>query len=646
VDWTTARHLPHHQSADTARGRSDDLGNKLLPAKIQQDIIERTDGIPLFVEEMTKAIVEAESEETAERTAAAAPSPAQAVPASLHASLMARLDRLGGPAKEVAQIGAAIGREFSHTLLAAVVDKPEAELGSALDRIVAAGLLFRQGVPPQATYLFKHALVQDAAYGTLLREPRRALHARIAEALESGFADIAENQPEILARHCTEAGLNEKAAGLWGKAGQRSVARSALVEAVEQLTRALDRVGALPATPVLRREQIKLQVAVITPLMHVKGYSAPETRAAVERARLLIEQAEALGEPPEDPLLLYSILYGSWVANLFAFNGDVMCELAAQFLALAEKQGATVPLMIGHRLMGPSLLFTGDFAESRAHLDRAFALYHPIEHRALATRFGSDPGVTILSYRSWAAWYLGYPEAALADADHALEDARKIGQAATMMVGLACTAWTRRLCRRYAEAGSLADELVALADEKGGAYWKALGTMMQGDLLALTGNSSVAVQKITSGVTAQRSTGATLLIPSFLTSLARACADLGRFDDARRYFDEATMAVETTKERLLEAEIRRIAGEVALLSPQPDAAKAEAYFQRALAVSRQQQTRSCELRAAMSLARLWRDQGKPQQACDLLAPVYNWFTEGFDMLDLKEAKALLDTLAS
>ena len=235
---------------------------------------------------------------------------------------MARLDRLG-PAKEVAQIGAAIGREFSHALLAAVARKPETELQSALDRLIEAGLLFRQGVPPHATYLFKHALVQDAAYGTLLREPRRALHARIAETLESQFAEIAENQPELLARHCTEAGLIEKAAGLWGKAGQRSLERSALVEAAEQLTRALDQIATLPATPALRREQIKLQVALITPLIHVKGYAAPETKAAAEQARLLIEQAEALGEPPEDPLLLFSVLYGFWVANYVAFNGDV-----------------------------------------------------------------------------------------------------------------------------------------------------------------------------------------------------------------------------------------------------------------------------------------------------------------------------------
>ena len=307
---------------------------------------------------------------------------------------------------------------------------------SALDRLIAAGLLFRQGVPPHATYLFKHALVQDAAYGTLLREPRRALHARIAETLESQFAEIAENQPELLARHCTEAGLIEKAAGLWGKAGQRSLERSALVEAAEQLTRALDQIATLPATPALRREQIKLQVALITPLIHVKGYAAPETKAAAERARLLIEQAEALGEPPEDPLLLFSVLYGFWVANYVAFNGDVMRELAAQFLALAEKQGATVPLMIGHRLMGISLLFTGDIAEGRAHYDQAIALYDPAEHRPLATRFGQDARVAILSYRSLALWLLGYPEAALADADHALKDAREIGQAATLMYAL------------------------------------------------------------------------------------------------------------------------------------------------------------------------------------------------------------------
>jgi class 3 adenylate cyclase/predicted ATPase len=619
-------------------------GNKPMPTNIRQEIIERTDGIPLFVEEMTKAVLETESQSAAEHTAAAIPSPAMAVPATLHASLMARLDRLG-PAKEVTQIGAAIGREFSHALLAAVMGRPEAELLSALDRLVVAGLLFRQSAPPHSTYLFKHALVQDAAYGTLLREPRRALHARIAETLESRFADIAANQPEVLARHYTEAGLMEKAAGLWGKAGHRSLARSALVEAVKEFTNALALIAMLPATTALRRDQIRFQVALITPLMHPKGHAAPETKAAAERARLLIEQAEALGEHPEDPLLLYSILFGFWVANLMAFNGDVCRDLAAHFLALAERQGAAVPLMMGHRVMGVTLLHTGDFAESRVHLDRAFALYDPIEHRALATRFGQDAGVGILAFRSWVMWHLGYPEAALRDADRALRDAREIDQAATLMLALSVTAWTQIFCGNYAAASSRESELVALADEKGAAWWKALGTWSQGVLFVLTGNASDAVQMITSGLTAYRAAGATAYVPLNFSYLATAYAGLGRFDNAWRSVDEALTAVDTTKERIFEADICRIAGEVALKSPEPDEAKAQEYFERALRIARQQQAKSLELRAAMSLARLWRDQVKVSEARELLAPVYGWFTEGFETRDLKEAKALLEQLA-
>ena len=620
------------------------IGNKLLPASIRQDIVERTDGIPLFIEEMTQAVLEAESEGDARRTAAAVPSPALAVPASLHASLMARLDRLG-PAKEVAQIGAVIGRQFSHALLAAVMPKAEVELGSALDRLIQSGLLFRQGVPPHATYLFKHALVQDAAYGTLLREPRRALHARIAETFESQFAEIAESKPELLARHCTEAGLIEKAAYLWGKAGQRSLARSALVEAVEQLTRALAQIETLPGTPALRREQIKLQVALVNALFHVKGYAALETKTAIERARLLIDQAEALGEPPEDPLVLFSVLYAFWTANIVAFNGDVCRDLAAQFLALAETQRATGPLMIGHRVMGMSLMHTGDIAESRVHYDRAVALYDPAEHRPLATRFAVDPGAANLISRSFALWPLGYPEAALADADHALKNARETGHAATLMYALFLTSFPHIWCGNYATANAQSDEVVVLADEKRAAFWKAGPTAGQGCVFALTGKASDAVHMITSGITAMRSTGTTVHTPIYFSYLARAHAELDQFHDAWRCVGEALTVVETTNERWCEADINRMAGEIALLSPEHDAAKAEAYFERALAVARQQQAKSWELRAAMSMARLWRNQGKRDAARELLAPVYGWFTEGFDTLDLKEAKALLDELA-
>jgi class 3 adenylate cyclase/predicted ATPase len=630
-----------HRNVDTMIDRV--IGNKLLPANIRKDIIERTDGIPLFVEEMTKAVLEAGGELEAMQTAAAVPSPALAVPASLHASLMARLDRLG-PAKEVAQIGAAIGREFSHALLAAVVRKPEAELGSELDRLIRAGLLFRKGVPPHATYLFKHALVQDAAYGTLLREPRRALHARIAEALESRFAETSESQPESLARHCTEAGLIEKAAGLWGKAGQRSLDRSALVEAAAQLTRALEQIATLPGTPALRREQIKLQVALITPLIHVKGYAAAETKAAAKQARLLIEQAEALGEPSEEPLLLFSVLYAVWVANFGAFNGDVCCDLAAQFLALAEKQRATVPLMIGHRIVGSSLLFTGDIAEGRGHFDQALALYDPAEHRSLATRFGQDTRMTLLSYRSLALWLLGCPEAALSDADEALKNSREIGQAATLMFALRITQTTYGLCGNRVATAAHAQELVALAEEKGAPFWKAFGMMNQGSVLALTGRASGATEMLISGIAAYRTTGATIFLPFYLPHLARAHAELGQFEEAWRCIGQAMRAAETTKEKWCEAEIHRTAGEITLLSPAPDAAKAQAHFERALAIARAQQAKSWELRAATSLARLWRDQGKRQQARELLAPIYGWFSEGFDTRDLKEAKALLDEL--
>jgi class 3 adenylate cyclase/predicted ATPase len=621
-------------------------GSKQLPPDVMAEIVERTDGIPLFVEEMTKAVLEAKNEGVARRLVAAAPSSALVVPASLHASLMARLDRLGGPAKEVAQVGSAIGREFSHVILAAAVRMPEAELLAALGPLIATGLLFRQGVPPHATYLFKHALVQDAAYGTLLREPRRALHARIAEALETQFPEIVESRPELLARHWTEAGLIEKAAGLWGKAGQRSLARSAPLEAAAQLARALSQIEALPESTILRREQIKFQVDLANALMHWKGFAAPETKAALDRAQLYIERARARGEPPEDPLLLFSVLYGFCIASYVAFNGDLMRELAGHFLALAEKEGAAVPLMIGHRLMGMSLMFTGDIAEGRGHLDQAIALYDPIEHGPLATRFGQDVEVAVLSWRSLALWILGYPEAAQADANRALQHAREIGQPATLMYALSITSWTLVYCGDYSAASAQADEADALANEKGALFWRAPTMMIQGALMALTGNASSAVRLITAGIAAWRTTGATLLLPWYLSCLAVAYAKINQFDEAWRCIDEAMRMTETKKERWCEPDIHQMAGEIALMSPEPDPAKAEAYFEHALAVAREQKAKSWELRAAMSMARLRCDQGKPQEVHDLLAPVYDWFTEGFDTSDLKEAKALLAKLPS
>jgi predicted ATPase len=328
-----------------------------------------------------------------------------------------------------------------------------------------------------------------------------------------------------------------------------------------------------------------------------------------------------------------------------AFNSDLCVDLATQFLSLAEKLGTTGPLLVGHQIVGISLQSAGDITGGRAHYDQAIALYDPVQHRPLATRFGQDSRVVTVSRRSAAMWLLGYPDAALADAQHALTYAREIGHAASLMYTLRHGWFARCQCGNYATADALAAELGSLADEKSAALWKAYGMLHQSCVLVLTGNLA-AVQMITSGLTAIRATGATGWIPWYLSFLARAYAELGKFDDASRCIGEAMTAVETTKEKWCEAEVHRTAGEIAVMSARSDAAKAEPYFERALAVAREQHAKSWELRAAMSMARLWRDQGKPHQARELLAPVYGWFTEGFDTRDLKEAKALLNELAS
>jgi class 3 adenylate cyclase/predicted ATPase len=612
-----------------------------LAESIGQDIVERADGIPLFAEEMTKAVLEAEGEGAAARAIAWVPSPALAVPASLHASLMARLDRLG-PAKSIAQIGAAIGREFPHALMAFVARMPKSELAAALDRLLQSGLMSRRGAPPDSTYLFKHALVQAAAYGTLLRGARRALHARIAEGLELHFSNLTESQPELLAHHLTEAGLIERAAVLWGNAGQRSLARSALVEAEAQLTRALAEIAALPGAPALRQEEIKLEVALLNVLMHSKGYAASETEASLDRARELIRRAEALGEPPDDRLMLFSVLYGGIVAGYIAFNSKVFHGLAVQFLELAEQQVATAPLCLGHRAMGIALLHEGDVAAGIDHFERAIALYDPVSDRPLVTRFGLDIGTIPKNWRALALWLLGYPDAARAGVDRGIGDARKLGHVPTLMSTLANTSWTHMFRGSFAEAVANADELIALAEETRASLWKAMGLSFRGAACALAGDATDAVLQITLGLRMYRSTGASVSISYFLSLLGKANAGLGQFDEAWRCIEEATAAVEATGERWYEAEIHRTAGEIAMIASAPHAAKAQAHFERALEIARAQQARSWELRAATSLARLRRDQGRRAEAHDLLAPVYDWFTEGFDTLDLKGARALIE----
>jgi predicted ATPase len=363
--WATRSHhgtisltpLDQHQVRHMV---SDLAARYALPPDVIEGVAERTGGVPLFVEEVTRLLLERGEQ-----------GGIQAIPPTLGQSLTARLDRLGA-AREVAQVGAVIGRDFSYKLVRIATGMEDAPLQAALERLAEADVLLMDGNAPASNYRFKHSLIQDAAYDGLLRSRRQTLHRRVGEALRDGGETI---EPELLAHHFTHARVPEEAVRWWGEAGRQSLQRSALVEASEQLGRALELVATLPGTPEVRREEIRLQVALINPLMHVKGYAAAETRIATERARLLIEQAEALGEPSEDPLLLFSVLYSFWVANHVTFNGTKMRGLADQFLALASSRDSAVPAMMGQRLVGASLVTTGNVAESLGHFDKSVALY-------------------------------------------------------------------------------------------------------------------------------------------------------------------------------------------------------------------------------------------------------------------------------
>jgi DNA-binding SARP family transcriptional activator/class 3 adenylate cyclase len=618
---------------------------KRLPNAVVESILDRADGIPLFVEELTKTVVESGAlADQGDGEAAGAAKLTANIPMTLYASLLARLDRLPA-ARDAVQLGAALGRNFSHQLITAAAAIPQRQLEEALQQLVQAELIWRRGSPPDADYTFKHALVQDAAYATLRRDGRRTLHARIAEVYESQFPEIGETQPELLAHHCTEAGLTEKAAYLWGRAGELSMARSALKEAAAQFTRALALVDVLAETPAVRREQIKLQIALANALMHTSGYASPETRTVLGRARSLVQRAEALGEPPEDPLLFLSVLHGFWVASHVGFDGNAVRELSTEFMALAKKQGTPFALVLANRVMGTSLLYLGDIVGARDHLDKALALYEPAKHRSLGARFGQEAGVAILSNRLLALWLLGYPEAALKDAENGLEHARTLGQTGSYIYALTRIAWVHLVIGNYAVAKAQVRELVTIAGEMDGSYWKAAATILQGCLFALTGKGAAAIDMITSGIAASRTSGANLLrMPWYLSCLARAQLAVGHLDEAQRCIGEAVTAMATSQESWQESELYRIQGDLARVTSNEE--DAQACYERAIAVAREQHAKSWELRAALGLARLWRDQGKRQQALDLLAPIYRWFKDGFDTVDLKEASILLAELRS
>jgi predicted ATPase len=438
----------------------------------------------------------------------------------------------------------------------------------------------------------------------------------------------------------------EKAATLWGRAGQKSLERSANVEAESQFGRALEGIAALPGDSRQRQAQIDLQVGLAKALMYTRGFASPETKAAFEQTRLFVERAEASGESLDDPLVVFSVLFGFFWANFVAFNADAVRGVAEECLSLARKHGGVLPLVIGHGLLGVALVVSGDFLDGQGHLDRAEALYDPEAHsRPLLTKFGFDFAL-FLTFRSYARWVLGRPEAARADIERALGDARRIGSGVTLMGVLHLTATTQLRLGEIAAAMAQADELVALAKEKSAPAFIAHGMADQCCVLASSGKTSKAVPSFEEAITYDRSLASTAEIPSLLSVLAKVHAELGQFDEAQRCVGEAIALGKASGERWWEAEFHRTAGEIELMAPERDAVRAQASFEHALEIARAQQACSFELRVATSLARLWRDQGRRADALDLLAPVYGRFTEGFDTPDLKEAKSLLAELAS
>jgi predicted ATPase len=608
-----------------------------LPREIADQIVDRTDGVPLFVEELTKTVVESgivtDAGDHYRMTGPVAP---LAIPTTLHASLLARLDRLS-PTREVTQMGATLGRSFSHELISAVAQMPQQKLDEALEQLASAGLIFRRGTPPDAEYTFKHALVQDAAYSTLLRSRRQQLHARITSTLESQFPDIVAAKPQLLAQHSAEAGLNEKAISYCLKAGQQAIAHSAMAEAVAQLLKGLDLLAALPEA--LRQQpELDLRIALGPALAATKGYAAPDVAETFARARALAEQ---LGRSD----YLVPLLYVQYAFDLVRAEYRLALSHAREMEKIGKARNDAAVLLLGHLYHGDTLWFLGEFVEGRALLEQQCRGLNDPDHRAVyAALTAEDPHALMLGYLALTLAYLGYIDQGWSCINLALSEARTLGHTFTLVEISAFACWFEWSVGSPDQVRQHAEEVMSLSNDLGFAYWLGVGTHHRGWALTALGQAQEGLTLLTRGLSMVRAAGAGITMPAVLMQLADTHAKLGRPDDSVACLAEAAQLIETTDERFAEAELHRMQGD--LLNIAGDRASAEQSYHQALAIAKRQSAKLWELRAATSLARLWRDQGKYIEGRDLLAPIYNWFTEGFDAPVLQDAKALLDQLGS
>jgi predicted ATPase/class 3 adenylate cyclase len=653
--WTGRVHLTQMTLPRLARRQAAEMINrvahgKTLPAEVVEQVVAKTDGVPLFVEELTKMVLEsALLQEREERYELTGLLPTLAIPTTLHDSLMARLDRLAA-VKGLAQLAATLGREFSYELLQAVSPLNEETLQRGLQQLVAAEFLYQRGLPPQATYLFKHALIQDAAYQSLLRSTRQQHHQRIAQVLEAQFPDTAETQPELIAHHYTEAGLNAHAVPYWQRAGQRASDRSAYVDAVAHLTQGLALLEPLPDTPEREQQELVVQMTLGPVLMAIKGGGAPEVERVYTRAR---ELCERVGEPAE----LFRVLWGLWYVYNLRGEHQRARELGEELLSLAQRIQDPDLLLEAHHALWAILFYGGELTAARPHLDEGLRLYDPQRHRLHAARYtGHDPGVCCRIVAAQSFWLLGYPDQAVASSQVALDLAQQLAHPFSLTLALNFAAMLHH-CRREAPfTRARAEAAITLATEQDFPQQLERARPLRGWALTAHGYGEEGLTQIRQALAADQSPGLMRDRPYNLALLAEASAQSGQTTEGLEALAEALALLATSGVRWWEAELHRLKGELLLQSgvqsPEsnhaarrmPHAAEAEASFQQALDIARRQEAKALELRAAMSLSRLWQRQGKRQEAHDLLAPLYGWFTEGFDTADLRDAKALLEKL--
>jgi class 3 adenylate cyclase/predicted ATPase/ABC-type transport system involved in cytochrome c biogenesis ATPase subunit len=628
--------LSRHQVADMI-GRM--IGGKPLPSEVVQQLLAKTDGVPLFVEELTKMVLESGLlKESRGRYELTGPLLALAIPTTLHDSLMARVDRLG-TARGLVQLGAVLGRRFAFEILQAVARLEEEIVQRELSKAVEAELLYQQGLPPRATYIFKHDLIRETAYQALLKRTRQQYHQRTAQVLAERFPEMAATQPELVAHHYTEAGLAAPAVEYWQRAGLRAIEHSANPEAAQHLTKGLELLATLPETQARAQQELDLQLALGPALAATKSWATPEVEQLYARARVLCQQ---VGETPQ----LFPALRGlCW----FYINRGALPtarELGEQLVArLGQHTAAPMLHLAAHAVLGSTLFHQGEYANAWTHLEQCIALADPTAQWALAFRQGDAPGVGGLAHAAPTLWCLGYP----AQARRWSQATLALAQTLAHPYSLAVTQfWAAYLHHRYREVPAVqaqAEALLTLATAQGFSLYVGYAIWLRGWALAMQGQGEAGLAQMHRGLTAVLATGQMLAQPRCLVLLAEATGHTGQVAEGLRLLAEALTALEASGQGDLLAEAYRLQGDLLLRQALPDVTQAEACFQEALAVARRQQAKSWELRAALSLSRLWQRQGKRTAARELLAPVYGWFTEGFDTADLREARALLAVLA-